>query len=180
MVELSGDDAALVPEVLADADPLYLHPEHYEETFTQIGDWKKHRAYLCMGRLLIDLYTQHRRYADAFRILKNCLAVTREFVLANPRDVLMLAQEANRQQLYKLAVALLHKVEERYPQSVGYIPCGLLEVDILAHQLAKPELAIKRIDQLMHAANEVERKNLQGLRQELANAGQQWQKPLSE
>lgn len=157
--------------VLADADPIHLHPSHFEELFKQVGDWKKHRTYLCLGRLLIDLYMQHRRYADAFKIVKQCLEVSREFVLANPRDVLMLAQEANRQRLYKIAVALLHRVEERYPPEVGYIHCGLLEVDILSNQLNMAALATKRLQALKAFASPSELENITALQAELAPAG---------
>lgn len=157
--------------MLADADPIHLHPSHFEELFQQVGEWKKHRTYLCLGRLLIDLYMQHRRYADAFKVVKQCLEVSRSFVLANPRDVLMLAQEANRQQLYKIAVALLHKVEERYPEEVGYMPCGLLEVDILSHHLSMPDLANKRLDKLKAFANPGELENITALQAEIVPAG---------
>jgi membrane associated rhomboid family serine protease len=156
----SNQNSAAINLIIADANPLALHPDHFKELFIKIGEWKKNRAYVCMGRLMIDLYMQHRRYADAFKIVKDCLEVTRTFVLANPRDVLLLAQEANRQQLYKLATAILYKVEERYSEEVGYIPCGLLEVDILVNHLNMPGQANKRLEELKALANPAELENI--------------------
>jgi hypothetical protein len=156
----TNQNSAAINLVLADANPLTLHPDHFKDLFIKIGEWKKHRAYVCMGRLMIDLYMQHLRYADAFNIAKSCLEVTRTFVLANPRDVLILAQEANRQQLYTLAAALLDKVEERYSEDVGYIACGLLEVDILLNHLNKPERAKQRLEELKAIANPAELDNI--------------------
>lgn len=157
--------------ILADANPLFLHPDHFKELYTRIGEWKKNRAYVCMGRLLIDLYIQHRRYADAFKIAKDCFGVTKTFVLANPRDVLLLAQEANRQKLYKLAIALLHKVEERYSEDVGYVPCGLLEADILMNHLNMSELAHKRLEGLKAIASPLEQENISALQAMIVPAG---------
>ena len=144
----TGQNSEAINLILADADPLHLDPEHFLALYNKVGEWKKHGAYLCMGRLMIELYIQRQRYDDAFDVAKDCLKVTREFVLANPRDVLLLAQQAAKQQRYKLAVALLHNVESRYSADVGYIHCGLLEADILIHQLNMPKVANQCLNKL--------------------------------
>ncbi|MCK4742361.1 MAG: rhomboid family intramembrane serine protease [Sulfuriflexus sp.] len=152
----TGQNSDAINLILADVDPMQLHPEHFLDIYNKIGEWKKQGAYLCMGRLMIDLYMQHRRYVDAFDIAKDCLMVTREFVLANSRDVLILAQEANRQGRYKLAVALLHDVESRYSEEVGYMECGLLEVGILINRLNMHKVANQCLEKLKRIANDTE------------------------
>lgn len=156
-------DSAALNLLLADADPLRLQPEAYEAMFEKIGHWHKHRSYLCVGRLLIDLYIRRQRYADAFRVLKACLEVTREFVLADPHHVLLLAHEANRQKLFKYAFALLHNAEQRYTEQVGFMQCGLLEVDILSNHLDAVPLARKRLLQLKQFASPADQHSLDQL-----------------
>ena len=152
----TGQNSAAINLILADVDPLQLHPDRFLDIYNKVGEWKKHGAYLCMGRLMIDLYIRDQRYVDAFEIAKDCLMVAREFVLANSRDVLILAQEANRQQRYKLAVALLHDVESRYSEEVGYMECGLLEANILIHHLDMHKVANQCLEKLKRFANDVE------------------------
>jgi membrane associated rhomboid family serine protease len=156
-------DSVALGLLLADTDPLHIQPAGFEELFDKIGQWKKHRTYLCLGRLLIDLYVRSNRYADAFNVLKACLAVTREFVVADPRHVLLLAHEANRQQLYKLAVALLHNAEQRYTDAVDYMQCGLLEVDILSSHLDAVPLARQRLAALKQIAGPADQQSLDNL-----------------
>jgi len=146
--------------ILDDVDPLFLQPDYFLELYNKVGEWKKHNTYLCLGRLVIDLYIQHQRYIDAFDIVKECFKVTKDFVLANPRDVLILAQEANRQQRYKLAVALLHNADLRYSEDVGYVACGLLEADILINKLNMHKVANQCLEKLKRFANEMELKRI--------------------
>jgi len=151
MVRTSQNSEA-INLILSDVDPIHLHPDHFLNFYNKVGEWKKHGAYLCLGRLLIDLYIQHQRYVDAFDIAKDCFKVTKDFVLANPRNVLILAQEANRQQRYKLAVALLHNAVSRYSTDVDYVSCGLLEADILIHKLEMPKIANQCLNQIKKIA----------------------------
>jgi len=166
----TGQSSDAINLILADIDPLLLNSEHFLDIYNKVGEWKKQRTYLCIGRILIDLYIQHRRYVDAFDIAKDCLMVTREFVLANSRDVLILAHEANRQGRYKLAVALLHDVESRYSEEVGYMECGLLEVDILIHHLDMHKVANQCLEKLKRLANDVEMERISEMQTVLASS----------
>jgi len=159
----TGQNSDAINLILADVDPMQLHPDHFLDIYNKVGEWKKHGAYLCLGRLMIDLYIQHQRYNDAFEIAKECFKVTREFVLANPRDVFLLAQEANRQQRYKLAVALLHNAQSRYSTEVDYVSCGLLEAEILIYKLHMPKVANQCLEKLKRIANPVELENIAAL-----------------
>jgi membrane associated rhomboid family serine protease len=156
-------DSEALNLILADTDPLRLQTEEFEELFEKTGNWMQRRTYLCIGRLLVDLYVRQHRYGDAFRIIKSCLGVTRDFVLADPRHVLLLAHEANRQQLYKLAVALLHNAEQRYTPAVDYLQCGLLEVDILSNHLDAVPLARQRLMALKKIVAPADQESLDNL-----------------
>ena len=149
--------------ILADTDPLFIHPDHFKEMYEKVGEWKKHQTYICMGRLMIDLYMQHQRYVEALKIAKDCFGVTRDFTLANPRDVLLLAQESNRHGIYKLSLALLDKVEERYSKAADYVACGLLEVNIFINHVNASDKARKRLEELKLIASESELKSITAL-----------------
>jgi len=149
--------------ILADVNPLHIDSEYILELYTKVGEWKKHRAYLCIGRLLIDLYIKQQRYKDAFKIAKDCISVTKDFVLTNPRDVLLLAHEANNQGYHKLAIALLHNVSTHYTEEVDYVACGLLEAEILIVHLKMHTVANQCLEALKKTANEFELERISNL-----------------
>jgi len=61
-----------------------------EELFERVMSWGDSRAGLCVGRILIHLLCQKHKYAWAYRITEQCLAVSSEFVFADIEDEKMM------------------------------------------------------------------------------------------
>jgi len=161
-------DSAAVNLIIANDNSLHPSAEIYVDWFKRIGEWRKRRAYLCIGRLAIQLLVEHNRLGAALLLVEECIQVTPNFVLADPRQVLLLAHEAINQHRHSVAYALLRESEKRYHRSVEPVRCGLLEIDLLAHQLNKPQLAKHRARALQSIATPAEKEILADMANQLS------------
>ena len=124
-------------------------PEIYEEIFWAMHKWRNGRVFLCLGRLNISELLQHRQYARALTIAETCAAITGDFTLATPCEVISLAEHARTQKKYDLAYRLVHDAERRYGEAVNLAQCQLLEADLLEHHLHDPEAAEALMDMVL-------------------------------
>jgi len=137
----SGAHGEAMMHILADYDLHSKSIEIYEELFEEIGNWKKKRVYLCMGRLLIMLYLKSNQYANAFIIIEACQSVDDAYVLHDAKYVVPLTEEAVNQQRYGLAHALVKDYVSRYHEQTQQLPCLLLEANILWLHFGKTKAA---------------------------------------
>ena len=142
------DSDAIV--LLLDKYALYSpSPEIYEETFWTMHKWRQGRALLCLGRLNINELLQHRQYARALAIAEACVAITDEFTLATPCEVIQLTEHARMHRKFDLAYRLVHEAERRYGEAVNVAQCQLLEADLLEHHLNNPSAAKVLMDMVL-------------------------------
>ena len=123
--------------VLTDNDLQHTTIERYEFIFEQLQQWSPGRAYECIGRLVIDLRLQQQQVGGALRIAKEMYKVKGTILLADPNQVLLLAQAAKDVNDYELAYELIKNSEERYMGKCvgeGYV---LFELDMLYIYLNK-------------------------------------------
>jgi membrane associated rhomboid family serine protease len=148
LVDIRRDSEAIA--LLLDKYDIYCGSiEIYEEIFWDMYKWRQGKALLCLGRLNISLLLEHRQNNRALAIAKVCVAVKDEFMLANPAELLFLAEHAKTQQQYRLAYQLVHSAEARYGETIDADQCQLMEADLLEHHLNRPEAAQALIDMLL-------------------------------
>lgn len=159
---MSGNHAEAVYHLLNDYDLYAQSPEIYEELFAEIGQWKKTRTYDCLGRLLVDLYVNARKYGLALRVVTTCLAHDPDFVLAEPANVLLLANEAVSLQQTETAYALVRDFPRRYPYTPA-IPCVLLAAKLLWMHHSDANAALDLLAKAHSSATDQDRPALDNL-----------------
>jgi len=159
---MSGNHGEAVYHLVNDYDLHAQSPEIYEELFAEIGQWKKTRTYDCVGRLLIDLYVNTRKYGLALRVVTTCLAHDPDFMLADPAHVLLLANEAVSLQHAETAYALVHDFRHRYSHTPA-TPCVLLAAKLLWMHRSNANAALDLLEQTHSSATEQDRPALDNL-----------------
>ncbi len=138
------DSQALIL-ILDDYEMQSASPLIYEQLFERVRAWGPSRALLCLGRLIINLYMQQRKYARALFYAEECLSVSSEFVLADPGNVLLLASMAKDSQQFELAYRLVRHARERYgevtDQQLDINECRLMEIELMWKHLDRVEEA---------------------------------------
>ncbi len=128
-------DSEAVVLILSDYELQSASPIIFEELFVRVKLWGDSLTVLCLGRLVINLLIEQRKYAKALLIVEQCQVITEEFVLANPINVLLLARIAQESQQYQVAYLLVRDAYERYGEYIDYDRCVLMELDFMMHYL---------------------------------------------
>lgn len=131
--------------ILDDYEMKSSSPEIYEELFERVQEWGPSRTLLCIGRLIINLYIQQSKYARALHYAQKCLAISAEFVLADSKNLVLLATMAKDSGEFELAYGLVSRADERYGRDneTGYnlIDCRILEIELMWKHLGKADEA---------------------------------------
>ncbi|MBL1274993.1 MAG: rhomboid family intramembrane serine protease [Ectothiorhodospiraceae bacterium] len=115
--------------------------EIYEELFNDIEGWKKCRALMCLGRLIINLHLEKNNKKEALTMAQRCLNIQEDFVFADPKEALNLALYAMECQRYPLAHQIINRADLRYGESIDLIYSLLLEAQLLLLHLDKRDEA---------------------------------------
>ncbi len=126
--------------------------EIYQQLFYKIQQWGDSKTLLCVGRLLINLLIENRKYARALMFVELCQQVTADFVVADPVHVMLLARMARDNKQYKISLQLVSKSFERYGDAVDSEQASLFEVELLWHFLNLPDQANARMKVLLATA----------------------------
>lgn len=129
------NDSEAIVLMLEEYDFQHVSVEIYEEQFDRMLEWGASRAVLCMGRVCIGLLVNKKLYKRAIVIEEQCRAITENFVLADPQEVLLLAWGAINLQKYETAYNLIHDAEQRYGTYIDIPRCQLLKVELLWRHL---------------------------------------------
>jgi membrane associated rhomboid family serine protease len=105
--------------------------EIYTEMFERINDWGPSRTLLCTGRLCIDLFMRNNNFHRALEISKRCIAVTDDFLIADPIHVQLLAKHAIETNQHDVAYTIIKNAAQRYGDSINMTQCVLLEIELL-------------------------------------------------
>jgi hypothetical protein len=100
--------------LLEDYDSWRCSPEIYEQLFDEIGDIKRGRTWLCVGRLCIHLYAEMGRFGKAVSIADKLAEVYPRLELGSPEEALQVAHEALGMNRERLALCLMQQPERRY------------------------------------------------------------------
>ena len=116
-------------------------PEIYLDLFHEIGQWKKKRVYFCTARLVIDLLVETKKYGLLPNVIKPCLEEDPDFVIGDPKDLLIVVNQLVSFHEYNLAYQIVKDAEKKYAKHVNLIECSLLEARILWEYLEQPDTA---------------------------------------
>lgn len=159
LVTAKQDSQAIVL-ILGDYDIQSASIEVYQDLFQSIKSWGNSVTLLCVGRLLVNLLIDQRKYARALVYIEMCQQVTEEFVLANPDNVLLMASMARDNKQYQLAWLLVRDANARYGEYINTAQCALLEIELLWQDLHMVQQARARMKELLAAAEGDFKRNL--------------------
>ncbi len=147
----SGQDSDAVVLFLQEYEDYAQQPEIYDELFEEFMKWRAGRATLCLGRLDITLLLKAGKTTRALEVVKSCQQLSREFVLATPRQNGILLKAALARREYELAYGLLHDAAARYGVSIDRNRYHLMEAQLLIQHLqrydeARPLLTLMLAD----------------------------------
>ena len=145
-----GDrDSEAIIYMLEDSETIGSSVEVYEDLFERMSQWKTSRALLCMGRLVINLMMSTHQFGRAIDYVERCQSISKDFVLAVPSEVLLLAQNAMKLQKYELAYHLVRDAGSRYHGEIDVNHCRLLEIELLWRYLGDHQQAKKLMTSLL-------------------------------
>jgi membrane associated rhomboid family serine protease len=125
-----GNDSDAIVLILDDYDLYKDSVEIYETLFWEMKDYLHRRSMLCLGRLTIGELLKQRLYARAIAIAEVCFEATESFTLADPKDVILLANQACKQKHHGLANMLVDNAESAFGTEIDlsqlqYLKTGL-------------------------------------------------------
>ncbi|MDH5423928.1 MAG: rhomboid family intramembrane serine protease [Gammaproteobacteria bacterium] len=123
--------------------------EIYEELFDRMSQWQPSRAFLCVGRLVIYLLLNTQRFSAAVSYAEKCQLVSKDFVLAQAGELILLTQSAIKLQKYELAYCLINNANSRYNGEFDAVHCRLLEIELLWYHLEAANKARDLMKQLL-------------------------------
>lgn len=133
--------------------------EIYTEMFERMNDWGPSRTLLCIGRLCIDLFMRNNNFHHALEITKRCIAVTDDFLIADPIHVQLLAKHAIETNQHDVAYIIIKNAAERYGDSINITQCVLLEIKLLWMHLGDNKAAQKLLTKLLSTKHSKEHHN---------------------
>ena len=146
-------DSEAIALMLRDYEIQSPSVEIFEALFDSAKGWGDSRMLLCLGRLIINLLFEQRKYARALMYVEQCQQVSKEFVLADPANVLLLASIARDNQQYQVAYSLVHDAHRLYGDYLDVEQCQLMEIKMLIADLNRVDEAGKLIKHyLLNAA----------------------------
>ncbi|MDH5553002.1 MAG: hypothetical protein OEX82_06680, partial [Nitrosomonas sp.] len=160
-------DSDAIALMISDYEFQSASVEIFEQLFERSKEWGASRALLCLGRLLINLLIEQRKYARALMYIEQCQQVTPAFLLADPANVLLMASMARDNHQYEVAYQLVRESETRYGESVDLAETSLIEVELLWQHLNQQETAKDRMKQLLRVAGVASNKQFMGLAKEM-------------
>jgi membrane associated rhomboid family serine protease len=133
--------------------------EIYTEMFERMNDWGASRTLLCTGRLCIDLFMRNNNLHRALEITKRCIAVTDDFLIADPIHVQLLAKHAKDTHQHDVAYNIIKNAAERYGDSINITQCVLMEIELLWMHLGDNSSAKKMLVKLLSTRHSEEDRN---------------------
>jgi len=159
----AGKTAEAIVHILEKYDLYEKSPELYEELFHEVGEWKKKRVYLCLGRLLIHLYLEQKKPGKIPAVVKACLSVDDDFGLAEPANLLFVVNAFIAMHQFELAYELVKNAKFKYGEYINRCDCLLLEARILWEHLDRETEAKSLLEQGMVAASQNEKDKMLNL-----------------
>jgi hypothetical protein len=143
-----------------------------EETLRMIFDevWKWTRSIFTLNfaRYYISYLLARGNKKEALNVCERCFTFAPEFLLAEPLDVMPLARLAQDQQRFGLVYSLVHNAEDRYGRAINVTDATLLEVEILAYHLERPQEANAILESLKHHVDLPRRREVLALQAAIA------------
>ena len=95
----------------------------YEELFDRVKQWGPSRTQLCLGRLIIDILNEERRYGRALFYIEKCQQISPKFILANLSQTVFYAKMAIETDKMDVAKNLIAEPEKRYGSMINVKLC---------------------------------------------------------
>jgi hypothetical protein len=95
----------------------------------------------------------------ALEITKRCIAVTDDFLIADPIHVQLLAKHAKDTNQHDVAYNIIKNAAERYGDSINITQCVLMEIELLWMHLGDNSSAKKMLVKLLSTRHSKEDRN---------------------
>lgn len=168
----SERDSDAVVLLLEDYEFKQRSVEIYEELFERMSQWQPSRTILCMGRLIIHLFLNSHQFSKAISYAEKCQMISKDFVLSQSKELLLLVQYAIKQQKYELAYYLIKNASGRYNGELDYTHCQLLEIELLWCHLDASNKARELMKRLLALKPETHRQEIMQLATQMQRAAQ--------
>ncbi len=122
-------DSEAVLMLLERYDYLQTAAIKFEEIFDYIQKWGASRTQLCVGRLIIEMLNEERRYGRALFFIEKCQQISPQFILADLSQTVYYARLAIETDKLEVARNLISDPEKRYGKQVNIALCK----EMLAH-----------------------------------------------
>lgn len=149
----AGNTGEAVALLVNQYDMYEESPEIYIELFTQIGEWKKKRVYLCAGRLIVDLLVEKKKHSQIPQVLSSCCEADENFALADPLDLIFVVNYLVSVHQYDLSYRVIHNASDKYGEYINLCDCVLLEAQILWEHLDRVADAAALLNTSLKTAN---------------------------
>jgi hypothetical protein len=131
-------DAAL--EVLVHGIKAFGESEDVlKDVFNSVVGWRHTRFTLCYARYYITYLIDRGNEKAALNICAACFEIAPDFLLDRSKDVVPLAERAEKQERYSLAHSLVRNADDRYPDAPEKITFRVLEAKYLYNYLARQD-----------------------------------------
>ncbi|MCK5359742.1 MAG: rhomboid family intramembrane serine protease, partial [Gammaproteobacteria bacterium] len=143
-----GNNSEAIVLYLKDYDLYEGSIEIYEDLYEEMDKWKKCRALLCLGRLIINLLIEQKENKRALNYIIRCLKIKEDFVLATPQEAITMTLYAMELQQYPLAYQIIRRADLRYGKYIDLDHAQYLEAQILLLHLESRDEAKKTLKRL--------------------------------
>jgi membrane associated rhomboid family serine protease len=109
-----------------------------EALFKRVHEWGASRTVLCLGRLIIHLLDNEKRYGRAIYYIEICQAISAQFVLADLIKTLFYARLAIKSDKLDIARNLVEESEKRYGNLVNADQCREFELQTVKEKVDIP------------------------------------------
>ena len=113
--------------------------EVLRDVFDATWTWSRTLFTLNFARHYVSYLIARNSQKEALNVCERCFTFAPEFILSRPLDVMPLARLALQQQRYRLVYDLVHNSADRYEDAVNITDAKLLEAQMLAYHLERPD-----------------------------------------
>jgi len=122
-----GKHSIAINLILAEYKEDFQLTPYFEDLLLTLKDWHIGRSFYCLGRLVIEDYMSSKQYGAAIRVAKLCYEHDDSFLLADPKYVVLLAEECISCNEEKLAHLIVKNAKSRYFSNINFEMCAKYE-----------------------------------------------------
>lgn len=119
-------DSEAITMIIDRFDVFQTPVSDFEELFKRVQQWGPSRTQLCLGRLIIEMLNEEKRYGRALFFIETCQKISPKFILADLSQTVFYAKMAMEADKLNVAVNLVADARTRYGNLVNLQLCDQL------------------------------------------------------